>query len=103
LKGEEVMNCKQGDLAVSTIPTDLYGRFCTVLRPANVGDIDSLGCSCIKNDSEGAAWHVEFHNPYPGYRFVLFYDKYLRPIRDADGEDEMLRLVGLPAGAPQAA
>jgi hypothetical protein len=102
LRNEEMMNCKKGDLAVSVISSPLYGRFCTVLRRAEVGDTDSVNCICIKNDFMGAAWHVEFHNA-PEFRFVMFYDRYLRPIRDSDDEDEMLRLVGRPVGAPQAA
>ena len=91
------MNCKQGDLAVSLIPTALYGKICTVRNRAAVGEIDSIGCITTEDDDMGPRWNVEFHNPIEGYRFVGFYDCYLRPLRDVDGEDEILRIAGKPA------
>ena len=93
------MNCKQGDLAV--IVRSYVG---------NEGKI--VECQRVE----------AHHHVYPGGVFVklcwfigrpllgwrdtqTFFvpDEFLRPLRDTDGEDEMLRLAGLPAGEPQEA
>ena len=93
------MNCKQGDIAV-------------IVRSAgsNVGKI--VRCvSLIPMHTfylpdgslvHGPSWVVEppvrgwNGDSIPGVRDAL-----LRPIRDSDGEDEMLRLAGLPVDVMQ--
>ena len=88
------MNCKQGDLAVvvkATNPQNI-GRIVSVLRPW----IDS-GTWVVRHHGRPAVTGIGL------YWEPWCFDYELRPIRDIDGQDEMLRLVGLPAGTPQAA
>ena len=89
------MNCKQGDLAVVVRSLAGHeGKIVTCVR-LTYGD-GAFGY--------GPRWVTE-----PGLLGSLgtknfpISDGCLRPVRDSDGEDEMLRLVGLPAGTPQAA
>jgi hypothetical protein len=53
------------------------------------------------------AWQVDppvYWRDKHGTAFeVMWDDRDLRPLRDSDGEDEVLRLVGRPVGTPQAA
>ena len=95
------MNCREGDLAITRIPTCLDGKFVTVLSLAQEGDGDLFGHRVIGNDSWGGpTWWVDFHHPYSlnGKRGKksLFYDKFLRPIRDTPGEDETLQWAPVP-------
>ena len=74
------MNCKPGDLAVVARATNgdvvpYLGRVVTCLRVVH-GD-------CWATDPELEAGRA-------------IYDGALRPIRDQDGEDEMLTLAGKP-------
>ena len=97
------MNCKQGDLAV-IVRSDSGNEGVIVqclrlyvgpwLRPDGALDPSEPGWFVsrpVKARSDGAdCWCIA--------------DRKLRPLRDGEGEDEMLRLVGLPnAGTPQAA
>ena len=88
------MNCKQGDLAV-------------ILRSAagNEGKIVRCVRSFIGSGEWGRGPRWVTDPPVPGTQRKCAYplDAVMRPIRDSDGEDEILRLVGLPAGTPQAA
>jgi hypothetical protein len=73
------MRCRVGDLAVivrARKAPKWLGKVVRVVRP--FPGLDS--------------WITE---PMPA-GFVSVFDHSLRPIRDQDGEDEMLRLVGLP-------
>lgn len=89
------MNCKKGDLAITRIPTDLDGKFVNVLRAAVPMERVGIHYWPGPIDSFGHAWVVEFHCPDPRLgRVLLFYDKFLRPIRYGEGRDEMLRIVG---------
>lgn len=104
------MNCKQGDLAVIAI----------ALEPANVGAIVEVVCPAYVGEQIGAGSDVIFKptNTGPYWRIrscgrplmvrinetnalepvleASCADSQLRPIRDSDGEDEMLRIAGLP-------
>lgn len=85
------MNCKQGDLAI-------------VIRGAAVGAI----VRCIER-YDGPWLEFAFE---PGWRLdkalptlcgithPYRVDAYLRPIRDNDGEDEMIRIAGRPVETP---
>lgn len=98
------MNCKPGDLAVIVRPdSPNYGRFVTVVAPYD-GRLSAQGLPF----SAVPDWIAEGHGlvasrggvvigptPWVGAR-----DKSLRPIRDNDGEDEMLRIVGKPHEEP---
>ena len=68
------LNCKPGDLAIY-VNKDFSGRIFTIVEKS--GEF---------------WWRVE---PCPPYVIAL-HDKNLRPLRDQDGEDEMLRIAGLP-------
>lgn len=50
------------------------------------------------------AWYVTPNlSKGDGGRVDMAFDAHLCPIRDSDGEDEVLRMVGRPVGTPQAA
>ena len=95
------MNCKQGDLAVIVRSyAGNEGKIVQCLRfVPNWIRIGADGWECC-----GPAWEVDRTLPkMTGWRSNIIADSQLRPLRDNDGEDEMLRLVGLPVGTPQAA
>jgi hypothetical protein len=80
------MNCKPGDLAV-------------VVR-CDVPEVVGLFVRCVRLDYWGGEpfWYLDrrvIHND-PRYQHDAVFDCNLRPIRDQDGEDEMLRIAGLP-------
>lgn len=90
------MRCKVGDMAIivrADIDPGCVGRVVRVvaLRIA-MGEL---------------AWQVEppvyWHDSHGDAFEVMWDDRDLRPIRESDGEDEVLRLAGRPAGTPQAA
>ncbi len=92
------MNCKQGDLAIIV--------WCSVTE--NIGKVRT----CMESSRElfeqrdGSviarfAWRVD--QPLPGWDGSDVWwvpDEMLRPIRDNDGEDEMLRIAGKPNETP---
>lgn len=89
---KETMNCEPGDLAVciaSPAFPELIGRVFTV----------TAICQCWPDswDTDPPQFVVGFRKP------VSFMDSTLRPLRDSDGEDEVLRRVGLPHDVHQAA
>ena len=95
------MNCKQGDIAVIVRSSGSNaGKIvrCVSLIPMYTFRLPE-GSSV-----HGPSWVVDppvcgwDGLPIPGVRDAL-----LRSIRDSDGEDEMLRLVGRPVGVMQAA
>lgn len=98
------MNCRQGDLAYITCEPYI-GHFVSVLRwtpPGNFTLPD--GYPALNVDVGG--WLCEKHVGYfdapcgndkrRQTRYAVIVDKYLRPIRDQPGEDEILRIAGLP-------
>ncbi|KPF66098.1 hypothetical protein IP84_16935 [beta proteobacterium AAP99] len=103
------MNCKPGDLAVvvRTIATpELLGRIVRVDRLAQPGDVSKDG-RCFFASSPVLAWFVCADGAELPTRDIftgeLFWvserpvrDDCLRSIRDSDGEDEILRLIGKP-------
>lgn len=82
------MNCKRGDLAMYVGKKARYGAITRVIRR--------------KDWFDEMAWEVDppipdgpsSHNP----KWVA--DIALRPIRDSDGTDEMLRIAGKPTETP---
>jgi hypothetical protein len=79
------MNCKPGDLAVIVRAyrfPELVGRIVTCVR-------------LTPHPSKLPVW--ETAEPLPESNWI--HDDQLRPIRDNDGEDEMLRIVGKPETA----
>jgi len=92
------MNCKQGDLAV--IVRSSAGNEGKIVRCLSF--LPSLTCRQLDGTLvTSPAWVVDRAIfGWDGYRLPGVRDALLRPIRDSDGQDEMLRLVGLPAGTP---
>jgi hypothetical protein len=96
------LNCKQGDLAV--IVRSRYGnegKVLTCLRLASFAEVNAERLVIWK----GSVWVTDATiDCNDGTTTRLYPDERLRPLRDGEGEDEMLRLVGLPTvDAPQAA
>lgn len=88
------MNCKPGDLAVVVRGSVGLGAVVRCIRilgkfaPSERISIPGLGSFC--SVAGGQVWEIE-HS-----QFAVASDDCLRPIRDNDGEDEMLRIVGKP-------
>ena len=76
------MNCKQGDLAII-----VGGRF-----PQFIGNIVKIDRPCIIYTKNWITDPPKFDKGV----MVSFYDNHLNPIRDQDGEDEMIRIAGKP-------
>ena len=77
------------------------GKIVRCLRLAEGCPIERL---LISDFDHGPTWIVEpamIHSNGRSMPYVA--DMKLRPLRDSDGEDEVLRLVGRPVGDPQAA
>ena len=102
------MNCKQGDLAYITC-APYIGHFVNVLRWCNNGDV--LPNNKVADGGDGwlcekahGVFNVLSSRKVPfTAKWAVISDNYLRPIRDNDGEDEMLRIAGLPNKQPEAA
>ena len=77
------MRCKVGDLVVivRTAPEfqNFIGRICRILG---------------KSQTYPGQWEIDIR--VGNVKEVVSPDEYLRPIRDNDGEDEMLRIAGRP-------
>ena len=88
--GVEMLNCKQGDLAI--LVRSYAGNEGAIVRCLELAEPD-FDCppDC------GPRWMVdrEFMTSW-GDRTRTLPDANLRPLRDSDGDDEMLRLVGAP-------
>ena len=100
------MNCKPGDLAIrirsysdSYIPVGAIIQ-CISLIPGTAIMEGTLSDSLASN-----VWNVEWNGKsaaVDGVRLGIP-DAHLRPIRDQPGEDEMLRIAGLPNKQPEVA
>lgn len=79
------LRCKPGDLVVVVVGDPVLPGF-----PGRVFTVTRL------HDPLGY-WETDPPQRFPGVREPLvFHDACLRPLRDSDGEDEMLRLAGKP-------
>jgi len=94
------MNCRQGDIARIVRPYVVdaaIGRFVTVIAVAPNRPVVIDGHIFEWN---GASWIVEGNVPDQCgehvYKRLVIADRCLRPIRGAEGEDEMLRIAGKP-------
>ena len=89
------MNCKQGDLAIFvTSNAGNEGKIVTCLRRATQAECDNYGFNPYFH---GPVWFTD-KQLFTIYDTVsnLACDAHLRPIRDQDGEDEMIRIAGKP-------
>lgn len=95
------MNCKQGDIAlIVRSNSGNEGRVLTCLRLASFAEVRAESLYLWR----GPVWVTDaVLSCNDGGTTRLYPDERLKPLRDSDGEDEMLRLAGLPVGAPQEA
>ena len=93
------MNCKKGDLAVIVRQAPLdprsLGAIVEVVETGPTIKFHVLGGGVFPS------WFVRSKEPFVmhnGRKSTYFFvpDALLRPIRDNDGQDEMLRIAGLP-------
>ena len=92
------MNCKKGDLAIITRKAPL--------EPRSLGAIVEIvrrGLDMKFPQLEGLhpSWEVQSKTPLVMHngvvsQYFIVPDAFLRPIRDSDGEDEMLCIAGKP-------
>lgn len=97
------LNCRQGEIAIVVRSTSgNEGRVLTCLSLASREEVMEEGF--MQGDWLGAVWKTDTRLADNwGYGTTLYPDARLRPIRDSEGEDEVLRLVGKPVGDLQAA
>jgi hypothetical protein len=104
-------NCKEGDLAVvvfsNTCP-ELVGRYVIVEHLWREGEKSEDGHKIKQTRPGSLTWWVRsavagqklpVRSTKGKFRHLFrrpCWDEMLRPIRDNDGEDEMLRVVGKP-------
>lgn len=88
------MNCKQGDLAIIVKSrAGNEGKIVTCLRYATKAEKRE---HLFVNKQMGPVWVIDRELPNVYGSSHLVYDSTLRPIRDQDGEDEMIRIAGKP-------
>jgi hypothetical protein len=84
---------REGDLALMIIHNHLYGKFCTVLSRASVGNTDSLGCKYIAAERHLPVWYIQLNTPINSrgkqHSIVLFYERYLKRIPPLGELDEV--------------
>ena len=97
------LNCKQGDLAV--IVRSESGNEGAIFQCVSFAGL--MPCRWEGRAQMLPAWNLDraikdvLDGKLPPKMWAI--DAAMRPLRDSDGEDEMLRLVGRPVGEPQAA
>jgi hypothetical protein len=98
------LNCKQGDFAVIVRSVARNeGKIVRCLHLHNSETHDADG-KYLYDRVGGPRWVIEGDvRSREGYRLFTLADAALRPLRDSDGEDEVLRLVGKPHDERQAA
>lgn len=91
-----MLNCKEGDLAIIVGNDSGYGRLCAVVSGVftreDIGDF-RVHWEC---DTLGQKIPLEDGTYSDGVETLDIPDENLRPIRDQDGEDEILRIAGKP-------
>lgn len=84
------MNCKAGDLAI--IVRSFAGNEGSIVRC-----VEYVGVRSFKIVGDQPTWKIDRKiKTMSGYMSDLACDEFLKPIRDSDDEDEMLRIAGLP-------
>lgn len=80
------MNCKPGDLAVIVRAISEWQHVGKIVRVLRLVELEGENC-----------WRTEPElRTADGRYWIGWRDRNLRPIRDSDGEDEMLRIAGKP-------
>ena len=90
------MNCKPGDLAIIVYAKSLRNIGVIVQIIARAPDLDGGPAWLTKSSNPTPCVWVHTGRPAPDDCYGDVPDAWLRPIRDNDGEDEMLRLAGKP-------
>ena len=94
------MNCKKGDLAI--VVSSLAGNEGRIVRC-----LEFIGMMFWLHGEElrrNATWRIDVElPPFDGKHNDMIEDYKLRPLRDNDGEDEMLRIAGKPQDIKQPA
>jgi hypothetical protein len=97
-------NVKPGDIAMVKAPYVEQGRGAIVVVERLAGIREELsGCVYVWQSEYGHGWVVRgWVKARSGFRQgpqLVISDQCLRPLRDTDGEDEVLRLAGKPKSA----
>ena len=87
-------NCQKGDVA-QVIRADA--------NPDHLGAVVVCEWFQFFEHNGGPGWETSPVLRTASGEEIVWDDRDLRPLRDSDGEDEVLRLVGRPVGEPQAA
>lgn len=102
-----MLNCKAGDLAIQVRSrVGNTGKIVKCLSIAKLGEEIKSDCGTSyliidTEEKEHATWHIEESMKWTDGKFYkATKDSDLRPLRDNDGEDEMLRIAGLPHKEP---
>jgi hypothetical protein len=96
------MNCERGDIAIVVKGYNNLSKVLTCIRLVPMIEVQvALACKGLAPKcSEGNYWEVDVPIMWSdGVKYdTLNYipDSFLRPIRDSDGEDEMVKLLGKP-------
>ena len=95
------MNCKPGDLAIIVrSEAGNEGKIVQCIRVIRHQLWSGPRCG----DRLTATWEIDIPlADFEGHVSNEIADDQLRPIRDNDGEDEMLRIAGLPNKQPEVA
>jgi hypothetical protein len=92
------MNVQAGDTAMMTDPEN-YGRLVHVDQPHEdysfITHQRVWRCTALQTIRCGYVHGGHYGDQPPG-QVICAYDRQLRPIRDNDGTDEVIRKVGLP-------
>lgn len=96
------MNCKKGDLAV--IVRSMAGNEGRIVQCLRIATDAELSEANIYTGLPHPFWVTDkqlpcafsFGGHSSGVSHAFIPDAWLRPIRDSDGTDEMLRIAGLP-------
>lgn len=85
-----MLNCKAGDLAV--IVRSFAGNEGSIVRC-----VEYVGVRSFKIVGKKPSWKIDrkIKNMSGGMNDIVC-DEFLKPLRDNDDEDEMLRIAGLP-------
>lgn len=95
------MNCKQGDLAIRISAVDgcliPVGAIVKVLSWCANSAQNRIGDTGLVRNAQNL-WCVEYNGNAGGEDGIYYAipDAELKPIRDQDGEDEMLKIAGYP-------
>ena len=96
------MNCKQGDTAIVVKGYNNLAKILTCIRLVPMIEVQvALACKGLAPKcSEGNYWEVDtplmWSDGVVSDNINYINDAYLRPLRDSDGEDEMVKLLGKP-------